>query len=422
MRQDIKHHKWYKWEVLALLWMAFFLNQADRQIYNTLLVPIKESLKLTDGEAGLIATLFSLVFAVLVPLSGFVADRVSRKWIIVFSIMLWSGATVISGACTGFVMFIIFRSIATGMGEATFGPANYSTIADYHDEDTRGTAMSIHQTSYYFGVIVSGLIAGWIGEMWGWRSAFYIFGAVGVLHGLIIVWRLHDKKTEVVPAAEERKGNGDGVKFLDSMAILFKTPTALILTIGFACLIFVLQGYLTWTPTFLHEKFGMDLARAGFNSMFYTHMAAFVGILLAGRISDKLAHFKPAYRILMQSVGLIVAAPFIVLMGLSSDMWMVYLGLAGFGFARAFFDANTYPVLYDVIPPKFHASAAGVMLFLGFGVGSLSPFVLGLLKPVLGLSAGISLLAVVWVFGSLLLFAGYKIFYARDYKIAHSQQ
>ncbi len=417
--ESVKHHKWYKWEVLALLWMAFFLNQADRQIYNTLLVPIKESLKLTDGEAGLIATLFSLVFAVLVPLSGFVADKLSRKWIIVFSIMLWSGATIVSGACTGLVLFIIFRSIATGMGEATFGPANYSTIADYHDEDTRGTAMSIHQTSYYFGVIVSGLLAGWIGEMWGWRSAFFIFGTVGVLHGFIIIWRLHDK---VQPEVQKTVDKKNDVKFLDSMAILFKTPTALILTIGFACLIFVLQGYLTWTPTFLHEKFGMDLASAGFNSMFYTHIAAFVGILLAGRISDKLAHFKPACRILMQSCGLLVAAPFIVLMGYSSDMWMVYLGLAGFGFARAFFDANTYPVLYDVIPVKFHASAAGVMLFLGFGVGSLSPLVLGVLKPVLGLSMGISLLAVVWIFGSFLLFVGYKFFYARDYKIAHEDR
>lgn len=124
----------------------------------------------------------------------------------------------------------------------------------------------------------------------------------------------------------------------------------------------------------------------------------------------------------MQSCGLLVAAPFIVLMGYSSDMWMVYLGLAGFGFARAFFDANTYPVLYDVIPVKFHASAAGVMLFLGFGVGSLSPLVLGVLKPVLGLSMGISLLAVVWIFGSFLLFVGYKFFYARDYKIAHEDR
>ncbi len=418
--KDFTRNKWYKWEVLGLLWVAYFLNQADRQIYNTLLTPIKESLNLTDGEAGLIATLFSLVFAVLVPISGIVADKFSRKWVIIFSIILWSAATVASGACTGLVLFIIFRSIATGMGEACFGPANSAIIADYHNEDTRGTAMSIHQTAYYFGVIVSALLAGWIAEMWGWRSVFYIFGSVGVVHGIIMIWRLRDKKKDVqTEVAEEQKKND--VKFLECMIVLFKTPTALILTIGFACLIFVLQGYLTWTPTFLGEKFNMDLTRAGFDSMFYTHIAAFVGILLAGRISDKLAHFKPAYRILMQSCGLLFAAPFIVMMGLSTNMLMVYLGLAGFGFARAFFDANTYPVLYDVIPAKYRASASGVMLFFGFGVGSFSPFVLGLLKPILGLSLGISLLSVVWIFGSILMFIGFKFFYKRDYEIAHAQ-
>jgi MFS family permease len=87
--------------------------------------------------------------------------------------MLWSGATVISGGCTGFLLFIIFRSIATGMGEGCFAPSNYATIADYHDNSTRATAMSISTTAYYFGVIVSGLVAGWIGDHWGWRSPSY---------------------------------------------------------------------------------------------------------------------------------------------------------------------------------------------------------------------------------------------------------
>lgn len=178
------------------------------------------------------------------------------------------------------------------------------------------------------------------------------------------MWRLHDKvsekpRTQLPPRRKRTKSN-----FSTPWRFFSRRRLALILTIGFACLIFVLQGYLTWTPTFLHEKFGMDLARAGFNSMFYTHIAAFVGILLAGRISDKLAHFKPAYRILMQSCGASRRRAVHRDDGLLFRKWTVYLGLAGFGFARAFFDANTYPVLYDVIPPKFHASAAGVMLFL----------------------------------------------------------
>lgn len=186
------------------------------------------------------------------------------------------------------------------------------------------------------------------------------------------------------------------IKFAEAMRALFRVPTAVILTVCFAGLIFVLTGYLTWTPTFLYEKFSMSLADAGFNSMFYTHLAAFAGILIAGKMSDRLAVKKPSYRILMQSAGLLAATPFIVMMGYAQSLVAVYIGFAGFGFARAFFDANTYPVLYDVIPEKYRSSAAGVMLMIGFVAGSFSPLILGAVKPHIGLSAGISRLAAIW--------------------------
>ncbi len=401
----------YKWEVLGLLWFAFFLNQADRQIYNTLLIPISESLKLTPQDSGLIATLFSLVFATLGPISGVLADRYSKKWIIVFSVILWSFATVVSGSCAGLVGFIVFRSIATGMGEAFFAPANYATIAEYHDTRTRARAMSIHQTSYYFGVIVSGALAGFIADYWGWRSAFYVFGGVGVFFGLYMMWRLRDKRTP----EEKTRARINRPSFLESLKVLFKVKTALALTASFSGLIFVLQGYLTWSTAYLQEKFdGFSTAQAGFSAMFYTHIFAFGGILLAGWLSDLLAQKKSQYRILLQSFGLLAASPFIILMGTASTAAMVYVGFAGFGFFRAFFDANTYSVLYDVIPRKFHASAAGVMLTVGFGVGSFSPLILGILKPVLGLSLGISMLSAVWIFFALILFMAFKYTYQKD--------
>ena len=200
-------HKYYKWEVLALLWAAFFLNQADRQVFNTVLPLIQESMKLTAAEVGLIATVFNLVFALLVPISGYLGDRFSKKAMIVSSIVIWSSATMLTGLSTGVLMFIVFRSFATGLGEAMFGPANYSTIADYH-KSTRAVAMSIHQTSYYFGVIASGFLAGYIGQRWGWRSAFLIFGAVGVLHGLVMFWRLRDKNRHEGEIPDRRNSHG----------------------------------------------------------------------------------------------------------------------------------------------------------------------------------------------------------------------
>lgn len=412
MTIELKENKRYKWEVLALLWIAFFLNQADRQVFNVVLPLIKTDLHLTDLQIGSIATAFNLVYALLVPLAGYIGDIFSKKWIVTISILFWSIATMFTGLSNGVLMLVLMRSIATGGGEAFFGPANYSLLAQYH-KGTRAFAMSIHQTSYYIGIILSGYVAGYIGERYGWRNAFYVFGAVGVIHGIVLIFRLNDKKGHQEEKTEEK------VRLLEGFKILFSTPTALMLTIGFSGLIFVLTGYLTWMPTYLYENFNMSLSSAGFHSMFYTHLFAFVGIIMAGKYSDKFAKKNPALRMMMQGFGLLVAVPFIVMMGNSGVLATIYIGFAGFGFARAFFDANTYTVLYDVIPEKYHSSASGVMIMTGFLVGSMSPIVLGYMKPLFGLSFGFSLLAIVWgVCGLLLIFTS-KYIYQRDYDRVH---
>ncbi len=412
----------YKWEVLALLWVAYLLNQADRQVFNVVLPLIREDLGLSDVAIGSIATIFNLFYAVLVPIGGLVGDRFSRKWIVTGSILFWSVATMFTGLCNGFLMLVLMRSIATGGGEAFFGPANYSLLAQYHDR-TRAFAMSVHQTAYYIGIIISGYAAGYIGQLWGWRSAFYVFGAIGVIHGIVMAVRLKDKREEPsTAAAAAADPAAPKPRIMDGFRMVFTTPTALVLTICFAGLIFVLTGYLTWMPTYLFERFDMDLSGAGFHSMFYTHLFAFFGVLLAGRLSDKLGRRHPAWRMAMQGFGLLAAVPFILLMGNSATLWVIYVGFAGFGFARAFFDANTYTVLYDVIPPRYHSSASSLMMMIGFGIGALAPVVLGAVKQAAGLSFGISMLAVVWLVCGAGMVVSAKLFYLKDYnKIEHEQ-
>jgi len=407
----MKDNNKYKWEVLFLLWFAFLLNQADRQAFNVVLPLIRDDLRLSDVQVGSIATIFNLVYALLVPFAGSIGDLFSRKWLVVLSVLIFSVATLFTGFSNSMLMLIFIRSIATGGGEAFYGPPNYALLASYH-KNTRAFAMSIHQTSYYIGVILSGFIAGYIGERWGWRSAFYVFGAIGLVHGIVLIFRLKDK----IEVAEKKT---EKVKVLEGLKVLFTTPTALILTIAFSGLIFVLTGYLTWMPTYLYENFGMSLSSAGFNSMFYTHLFAFIGIIIAGKYSDLIAKRNHSSRLLLQGFGMLAAVPFIIMMGQSRILLTVYIGFAGFGFARAFFDANTYTVLYDVIPEKYHSSASGVMLTIGFGVGSLSPVILGIIKPLSGLSLAISGLSIIWIICGLLLLAAYKFYFRKDYEKVH---
>lgn len=303
----------YKWELIVLLWFAFFFNQADRQAYNVVLPLLSADLKLSPVQAGLVASVFLWCYALLVPVAGYLGDVSRRKWIVFWSLLIWSGGTILSGATTGLISLIIFRSIATG-GEAFYFPSANSLIAQYHHK-TRAMAMSIHQTALYIGLIASGFIAGWIGEHFGWRMAFYAFGGFGVVLALIIMARLKDEGPSEEATAQAKSAQLP-------LPVLLKAidgkPTVWALWLAFSCFYFAQIGYITWMPTFLHEKFKLSLSNAGFSSMFYHHVGAMIGVLLGGKISDTLAARRRTVRLKVEYIGLLLGAPFICLMGLTN--------------------------------------------------------------------------------------------------------
>ena len=388
--------KWYKWEVLLLLWVAYLLNQGDRQVFNSVLPLIRDSLSLTDTSVSLIAVFFNLFYAAMVPIGGWMGDRFSRKWVTTLSILFWSIATMFTGLANGVFLLILTRSIATGGGEAFFGPANYSLLGQYHT-DTRARAMSIHQTSYYVGVILAGWLAGYIGDHLGWQYAFYIFGGAGVIWAVVMALRLKDLPRGDSPASLHSAQN-DKPRIWDGFKTVFTTPTALMVTLGFCGFIFVITGYMTWVPTFLQENFGQTGAQAGLHSMLWTYVAAFAGVLLAGTLSDKWAAKNPSKRMVIQGAGLILGALFLPFMGTVKSIWVLYMCFAGWGFFRAFFDANIYAALYDVTPEHLHASCSSAMIMTGFAVGATAPYVLALIKEATGsLNATFPILGAIWL-------------------------
>lgn len=416
-----KERSWVKWEVLLLLWMAYLLNQGDRQVFNTVLPAIREALNLTDTSVGLIATIFNLFYACCVPFGGWAGDRFSRKWVVTVAIIFWSVATMFTGLANGVFLLILMRSVATGGGEAFFGPANYSLLGQYHT-DTRARAMSIHQTAYYVGVILAGWLAGLIADRFdainpgnGWKYSFIIFGAAGIVWGILMIFRLKDK--EVTDSAERRKAVQNPLTAIwQGFRTVFTTPTALMLTIGFSGLIFVITGYMTWMPAYLQEELGQTQAAAGFNSMFWTYLAAFAGVLIAGVLSDRFASKNRKARMLLQAAGLLLGAVPLFVIGESKTVWILYLCFAGWGFFRAFFDANTYAVLYDVTPPHLHASCSSAMITTGFAVGAFAPVVLGAMKDSMGsLQATFPVLGVIWVVCGLLMAVVSFTSYQKDY-------
>ena len=403
-----------KWELLVWLWFAFFLNQGDRQIYNAVMPLIGADLKLDAVQLGLVATLFTAIYGVLVPIAGYAGDVVSRKWMVVASLAVFSVGTLLTGVASGIILLIVFRSVATGAGEAFYYPAANALIGEHHQE-SRARAMAIHQTANYTGVVVSGFLAAWIGERWGWRASFWVFGIAGLIWAALVAWRLAD-----APAAATSEDNQPApvavrIPLREVCAVLWRKPTVLLLALALGGMVFVHIGYVTWAPTYLKEKFGLSLTNAGFTSMFYHHLLAYAGVLLGGWWSDRRATRRRQVRMEACGLGLLLGAPFIFLLGSTGSLTVACFALAGFGFFRGIYDSNLMAAPYDVVPPKYRASATGLMLAFAFIIGSAAPVALGWMKSRMGLGVGLSSLGFVYLLSAALVFIALKFFFHRDY-------
>lgn len=405
----MKKKNFYKWEMLIWLWLAYFFNQGDRQIFNIALPLIKADLGLTDAQLGLVGSLFILTLGICIPVAGFMGDIFNRKKIVVFSLFFWSFATLLTGLGSSLLHLIILRSLSVGGGEAFYAPSANGLIGQFHQK-SRALAMSIHQTSLYAGIIVSGALGGYIAQTYGWKNTFFLYGSVGIVLSLLLLWRLQP----TVSAIADLTWN-DQKKFIKSASLaLVSKRSAMLLCVAFLSLVIVNVGYTTWMPTFLHEKFNLSIADAGFNSMFYHHFFAFIGVIIGGVLSDKWALKATENRLIVQSLGLLLGVPFIYGMGQAETTFMTYVALSGFGFFRGFYEANIYATLFAVIEPAYRSTSVGLSAMFAFIIASLVPFLLGYLKPTLGLSDGLSALSVSFLIGGLCILIALKFFFQKD--------
>ena len=405
----------YKWEVVLLLWVAFFLNQADRQTFNIVLPQIQEQIGASDSTMGLLSMLFTVFFAITIPLAGILADKSGRSRQVWISTLVFSTATVCTGWSGGLFSLILFRCMGTAVGQGLFAPTYSGIIAQYHGPSTRARAISLHQTSSYLGIIVCGFLAGKIAETAGWPYAFFVFGGLGVLFTPVLAWRLRDKAADSGREEKAAAPKAEPVSLPKATAEIFRIPTATCIIVAYCTLIFGLNGYLTWMPKHLKESFDLSLSSAGFHSMFWHNAAAFLGIMVSGVLSDRIAARSGGKnRLLLQAAGLLLASPCIVLMGASHSFPAVCAALAGFGLFRGVFDSSLLTAFYEVIPPKYYSTSVALLFFFGNATGALSPWILGIISDRVGLSFGIVSMSAFWVAGSVAILLARVLFFEKD--------
>ena len=411
----------YKWILLALLGGAYFFHQADRALFGLMTIPIRTELGLSDVQIGWINTALSWTIAVMTTVAGFLGDRFSRKWLITGSLLFWSLATLCMGfvgewrvcgvTLSAFAVVMFFRSIATGGGESFYGPSAMSLLASYHRE-TRSVAFSIHQATLYIGLMTSGVLAAWsLGLLGSWRRVFMAFGGAGLLLGLVFIFALREAPDRSAADCGGRPGLGE------SVAAYFGNPSALLATSGFVAIVFANNAYLFWAPTFMAEKFGIDVGKAGGDTMLYHHLFAFAAILLGGWITDRFVGRMPRFRLGFQIVALLCGAPALYFVGKCGTAAAMIAMTAAYGVFRGFFEVNTHASVFDVVPARFRASAVGFMLLIAFFVGGLSGVMMGSLSHCMGVRGfelGFSIMAAAYVLAAVLMSVSFFFTFHRN--------
>jgi MFS family permease len=406
----------YKWWVVVMLWFVCFFNYADRQAIFSVAPKLKEEFGFDKQQLGYIFSAFMWVYAAGAPFAGFIGDCVKRKHLILGGCLFWSFVTITTSWCGKFRDFVVVRALE-GLGETFYFPASMSLLSDYHSRQTRSRALSFHQSSVYVGTILGSWVGAWFAEKHGWRTGFYFFGLAGMVLGVALYRFLREPARDEAETQSAERLDPNPPRVSEVLRDVFRTPTALLLMIAFVCANFVATIFLSWTPTFLVEKFHFKLAAAGLNGTVYIHLASALAVPLAGAWADSLSRRQKGGRMLVQASGLLLGAGFVFLVGKTSNLATLILSMTVFGACKGAYDSGIFASLYDVVAPRSRATAAGLMNTIGWGGGALGPVFVGYWSKhggheteVENMSHAISYCGPIYLVGGLLLLLAMVLF------------
>jgi MFS family permease len=390
---DIKATSNYKWVLVGLLWVVALLNYMDRQMLSTMRpamqVDISELQSATNF--GYLMGIFLWVYGFMSPVSGIIADKFNRKWLIVISLFVWSGVTFSMGLANNFREVYWLRAIM-GISEALYIPAGLSLIADFHDDKTRSLAIGIHMTGIYIGQALGGFGAT-ISEAYSWHSTFHFFGIAGMVYALILIVLLKEKKNR---AEETLISQGIESKSLfRGLALLFSNISFWIILFYFA--IPSLPGWATknWLPTLFADSLDIPMAEAGPLSTITIAASSFLGVIFGGILSDKWVLKNVRGRIYTSAIGLALTIPSLLLIGFSHSLFSVITSGLCFGIGWGMYDANNMPILCQFVSAKYRATAYGIMNMTGVFAGAYITDLLGKSTDAGNLGSGFAILALV---------------------------
>ena len=373
----MQKNKSYKWILVALLWVVALLNYMDRQMLSTMRpsmqIDIHELQSATNF--GYLMGIFLWVYGFMSPVSGIIADKFNRKWLIVGSLFVWSAVTYGMGLANTFHQVYWLRAVM-GISEALYIPAGLSLIADFHTDKTRSLAIGIHMTGLYVGQALGGFGAT-IAAAYTWHYTFHTFGLIGIAYSVILILFLREKKEEPLEQLAGKTFVKEKVPVFKGLAILLSNISFWIILFYFA--VPSLPGWATknWLPTLFAENLHIPMSQAGPLSTITIAASSFIGVIFGGILSDRWVQKNIRGRIYTSAIGLGLTIPSLLLLGFGHSLFNVVGAGLCFGIGFGMFDANNMPILCQFVPQKLRATAYGIMNMVGVFAGAFITDLLG---------------------------------------------
>jgi len=363
----------YPFWMTAILILVALSSFIDRVIVATLGPAIKADLGISDTQFGLLT---GLAFALLYTSAGIpvarLADRYNRVRLLAAATAIWSVMTMLSGAAMNFVQLLLLR-LGVGIGESAANPCTISLVSDSFPRHKRASALAVVAMGASIGSLVGGFGGGWLGEHLGWREAFVIIGAPGILLALVILLTLKEQPRGRFDAPVSHQG--DAPSFMAVLRTIRAKPA--FLNMAFACGLtsFVNFGIMLFLPIYFVRSYDMSMTQAGLLFGLVTSISNGLGTLFGGFGADWAGRRDERWYAWLPAITLAIAAP-LYMFGLSLPKWQMALPIVVGAATLAFtFYAPTFGAVQNMVEPRMRASASAIIIFfqnlVGMGLGPL---------------------------------------------------
>jgi predicted MFS family arabinose efflux permease len=372
----------YRNYVLIMLTLVYVFNFVDRQLLIILQESIKRELRLTDTQLGLLSGFTFAIFYVTlgIPIAR-LADKGNRRNIVATSLGLWSIMTAVSGFARNFFQLLLAR-IGVGVGEAGGSPPAHAMISDYFPPQKRSTALSLYSTGIYIGVLIGFLMGGYLNQHLGWRNAFFVLGAPGLIFSLLLYITVKEPKKGATDA--EANPPIEAPSFATVLKLLYSSKAFVFLALATGLHVFCIYGLLNWAPSFLSRLHGMKNSEIGVSLGLIFGLGGAIGSNAGGLLTDYFGKKDKRNYLKAPAYAILISIPFVAGALFMQNTFFSLFCLGAWAFLHSMYLGPSIAVAHGLVPAPMRALTSAILFLVlnlvGLGFG---PLVVGLISDLL---------------------------------------